>query len=200
MEKNENLLVAGTGSPVSLKKFIANTPDLGELTVLVDNTGLGIAKDEEGMVYITPEECKTQTLHYVKNVFDGRRVPAYLFRYINYIMFDEKMKWATDQDVAQAFISKQLTEESEEYVRVRNFLTYAEHNTEALQLIGFIQLVAGTLNIARKQGTGVRLFIEHPETGLHPKRERFIMSLLKKLSEEYGYKELVQPEHDLDGD
>jgi predicted ATP-dependent endonuclease of OLD family len=44
------------------------------------------------------------------------------------------------------------------------------------------------------------LFIEHPETGLHPKRERFIMSLLKKLSEEYGYKELVQPEHDLDGD
>jgi hypothetical protein len=168
--------------------------------VLVDNTGSGIAKDEEGMVYITPEECKTQTLHYVKNVFDGRRVPAYLFRYINYIMFDEKMKWATDQDVAQAFISKQLTEESEEYVRVRNFLTYAEHNTEALQLIGFIQLVAGTLNIARKQGTGVRLFIEHPETGLHPKRERFIMSLLKKLSEEYGYKELVQPEHDLDGD
>ena len=43
------------------------------------------------------------------------------------------------------------------------------------------------------------MFIEQPETGLHPKRERLVMSMFKKLSEEYGYEE-VQPAHDVDGD
>lgn len=198
MEKDD-LSVAGPGSPVSLKKFVAKHPELGELTVLVDNSGLGMAKDEEAMVYITPEECKTQTLHYVKNIFDGRRVPAYLFRYISFMMFDEEWKWKNDQELAAAFINKELTEQSEEYVRVKNFIAYAEHNTEALQLIGLIQLIGGTLNVAKKNKSGVRMFIEQPETGLHPKRERLVISMFKKLSEEYGYEE-VQPAHDVDGD
>ena len=198
MDKND-LSVAGPGSPVSLKKFIAQNPGLPELTVLIDGSGLGIAKDEEGMVYITPEECKTQTLHYVKNIFDGRRIPAYLFRYINYIMNDSyEMKYPTDQTVVDAFNNGTLTEDHEDYVFVKNFITYAEHNTEALQLIGFIQLVGGTLNMARKMGTGIRMYIEQPETGLHPKRESGVMSMFSKLVEEYGYKEAPSaPEADV---
>lgn len=199
MEKDD-LSVAGPGSPVSLKKFIASSPGLPELTVLIDGTGMGIAKDEEGMVYITPDECKTQTLHYVKNIFNGRNVPGYLFRYINYMMKDDRdMRYPTDDKVMEGFLSGSLTEQHEDYVFVKNFITYAEHNTEALQLIGFVQLVGGTLNMARKMQSGVRMYLEQPETGLHPKREARLMSLFHKLTEEYGYKE-VQPAHDVDGD
>lgn len=204
MSAENDISIAGPGSPPSLKKFIANTPDLRELTLIVNGTGMGLIKDEEGMVYITPEECKTQTLHYVKTIFDGRRIPAYLFRYLHYLMIDSDgyggMKYPTDQSVIDALTNGSLSEQHEDYVFIKNFITYAEHNTEALQIIGFIQLVGGTLNLARKKGGHVRLYIEQPETGLHPKRQSRLMSALMSLRQDYGYNEEVQPAHDVDGD
>ncbi len=185
----EDISLAGPGSPVSLKKFLATHPVIKPFTLLVDGSGLGIAKDDEGTVYITPQDCKDQALYYCKNVFDGVHVPAYLFRYLNYMMFDDE-QWTSDNQVAEAFVSKQLTDKSEEYTRVCTLLKFAEYNPEALQVIGLIQLIGGILNTARKQKSGVRLYLEHPETSLHPKRQSRFVSLFHKLFKEYGYEDV----------
>jgi len=198
MSQKEDLSIAGSGSPISLKKFLLKHPDAKPLTVLVDGTGLGIAKDDSGTIYITREDCAQQALYYCKEVFDGVRVPAYLFRYLNYMMFDDE-RWNDDKQVAQAFIDGTVNDQSEEYLRVKNFLTYAEHNPEGLQVIGLIQLIGGSLNMARKRNSGIRIYLEHPETALHPKRQSRFISLFYKLQKDYGYEE-VQPAHDVDGD
>ena len=188
---SEDLSVAGPYSPVSLKKFLYHHPTSRPLTVLIDGTGLGIVKDEEGMLYITPEDCSQQALHYCKTIFDGKRVPAYLYRYLHYMFINNAYhpKYNSDQDVANAFINKELTEESEEYIQIRNMITYAEHNTELLQVIGLIQLIGGSLNMARKSNSGLRLYLDRPETALHPKRQSSFMSMFEMLRKDYGWKE-----------
>lgn len=65
----------------------------------------------------------------------------------------------------------------------------ARSNRAARQMIGMIQLVAGVLNTARKQGKGVRLFIELPETYLHPEQQAHLMSTLQQIMDDYGLKE-----------
>ena len=199
MEKNQELLIAGPGSPISLKKFLLQHQNSSPITFLIDGSGCGIAKDDKGCFYITPEDCTQQALYYAKNVFDGRRIPAYLFRYIGYMMFNDET-YSTDQDVANAFLNGKLTEESEEYLRIKNFLTYIEHNTERLQVLGLIQLIGGTLNMARKLKKGINVYIDRPETALYPERQSRFVNMFMKLRDEYGYKELVQPTHDVDGD
>lgn len=201
----EDLSIAGPGSPVSLKKFfLHHSSGLKDITVLVDGTGCGIAKDAD-CIYITPEECSTQALYYSKKLFDGKRVPAYLYRYIQYMMFDEKgygaMKYPTDQDLVKALEEGSLNAESEEYKQIVNFIQYCEYNTEAQQVIGLIQLIGGTLNSLRKRAinmrdpnqASVRIYIDRPETALHPKRQSRFMSLFHKLKDEYGYKETTEP-------
>jgi predicted ATP-dependent endonuclease of OLD family len=58
-----------------------------------------------------------------------------------------------------------------------------------MQLIGMIQLVGGSLNIARKEQKGVRLYIEEPESRMHPKRQAKMVSLLEMLKKDYGFTE-----------
>lgn len=186
---SNDLSVNGPGSPVSLKKFLLSHETNKELTVLIDGTGSGIAHDDEGCLYITPEECKTQALHYSKNVFNGRQIPAYLYRYLGYMMIDGMKEYNSDQELAEAFQNGDITEESDDYKYLLNLITYCEHNSEAQQVIGLIQLIAGSLNIARKADSGLRLYIDRPETALHPKRQAKAMSLFMKLKSEYGWED-----------
>lgn len=210
METNKDFSIAGPGSPTSLKKFLGNFPDpdkvagrnlasdfgvvtvtdedepLKPLTLLIDGSGCGIAKDAEDIVYITPEECKTQTLYYVKNIFNGKGIPAYLYRGISDIMkrcVDKQFE--SDQEMILYFKDKDMTQDKN-YKYILNFITYAEHNQEAIQIIGLIQLFSGILSSAKKANKGVRIYFDRPETALHPNSQSNFISWMLKTSTEYG--------------
>jgi len=193
----EDLSISGPGSPVSLKKFLHKNPDVKPITLIVDGSGCGITHDEENMLYVTPEECSKQSIYYSKSLFNGEQISAYLYRYISFLMLEKgnDMKYKTDQELAQAFYDEKITRTSEDYIYIRNFITYCENNSEAQQVIGLIQIIAGSLNIARKEKKGIRLYLDRPETALHPSRQSRFMSALMMLRTEYGFEEEVSTEN-----
>lgn len=69
--------------------------------------------------------------------------------------------------------------EDSDYKFLHNKFTYGEHDSEFLQLLGLIQLVSGTVK------RGGKIFIDYPETFLHPKRERIVMCMLEEIKYDY---------------
>jgi hypothetical protein len=188
---SEDLSIAGPGSPVSLKKFILQ--DQGNeqgLRVLIDNDHIGIAQDDPSTVYLTVQARKEQWSYFMTQ-FDGERIPAYLYRYLH-AMFgtanSASMKYSSDLELKRVFETGELTRESEEYIQILNLIKFSEYNPQTQQLIGMIQLVAGTLNLAKKSRKPIRLFIEHPETHLHPKTTARFMWMFDQLRKEYEFR------------
>jgi len=184
----EDLSIDGPGSPISLKKFLENNGSAKPFTLLVDGTGFGIAKDDEECIYITPEGCSQQAFYYKEKKFDNRTIPAYLYRYLSYMFIDDAKWYESDQELVEDFNKGLITENSDNYKTVLSLIKWCEQNKESAQVIGLIQLIGGSLNIARKEGCGIKLYIEHPETSLHPKRQAKFVSMLTKIQEEYGLK------------
>ena len=189
-----DLQVDGPYSPISLKKIIASgiiNPST-EINVFIPGTNevLGFAADDEETINIMIEDRVMQAHYFIEEIYPTLpKVPAYLFRYIHWMMFDyNKMKYATDADYIFAIENNDLELHSEEYEQVHNFIKWGKTNSEATHLIGLVQLIAGALKAAARQKCNVRLFIELIETGFHPKRERSLVVLLNKLKDEYGYK------------
>ncbi len=197
------LTVDGTPySPISLDKFINSDnyvnmeDDKRGITVIIDGCGIGLLPDNADTTNVMIKDRIMQAEWFIDEIYPTLpRIPAYLYRYIQWIMFNEdsklsydQMKYPTDNDYIQALASKTLEQDDDEYQKIHNFIKYGKINTEATHLIGLLQLVGGTLKAAAKQNSGVRFFIELPETGFHPKRERILVTLLMKLKEEYGLK------------
>lgn len=187
----EDLTIAGPGSPISLKKFRKQRPFAGNksFAALIDGTGTGIACDDDSILCITTDECSKQTLYYSQEIFDGKRIPMYLYRYMAYMFLDKELV-KTDQLMAQEFIDGKIKEDSIDYITIRNLIKYADKNKEAQQLIGLIQLFSGTLNAAKKDGKPVSIYLEHPDSFLHPIKTARLMSMLNKIKDEYGLGEL----------
>ncbi len=182
----EDLSIAGPNSPISLHKFIKNHgEELKKLTVLVDGTGLGIHKDAD-CVYVTPEECSKQAIYYLKEKFDGEHIPAYLYRYLSYMFCDKAPVYTTDADLVKAFSEGKLSASHPDYEHILGLIRWCESNKESQQVIGMIQIIAGALRMATKAKSGIRLYLEHPETSLHPKRQSRAMSMITMLDKEYG--------------
>jgi hypothetical protein len=204
---DNDLSVDGAYSPVSLRKFIAlKSPEQEDdpigatkqdlIRVLIDNTGAGIAMDDPYTIYVTPEVRLEQAQHYREHVFNGSQVSAHLFRYLRYMFLDaDENDYPTNQSVADAARDGKLTEDSDDYKAVINLIKYSDHNVEAAQVIGFIQIFAGILNHTSKKKIPIRLFIQHPETGLHPKRTARFMSLFYKIQNDYGIKPTNDESH-----
>jgi len=135
-----DIQVAGPGSPVSIRKFLAGQDKDAKakpFMILVDGTHSGIAHDDPEVMYITPEERKAQALHYVTKVFNGTQISAYLYRYLHYMYVDEhKFVYKSDQDLFNQMQSGKLTPEDEEWGVIMNIVKWAEHNEQALQIIG----------------------------------------------------------------
>jgi hypothetical protein len=183
---SQDLSVAGPGSPVSLKKFIALYPEVtkqSEKSPVLLVSDIPIAKDDPNTLYVTVEECKNQALWFLENVFDGIRIPYYTIHHLLY-MYEEGNEgyktYADNESIKCIIITKELNADHPHYKFVLNKFKYGKDDPEFLQILGLLQLVGGVL----KQG-GVRIFVEHPETHLHPKRECRIMVMLNKLREEY---------------
>ena len=188
-----DLSVAGPGSPVSLRKFLDNHGEgLKPLSVLVDGTGTGIMKDEDSVIYITAQDCAEQALYYSKNIFNGVNIPEYLYRYLAFMMLDRK--YQTKEELIQDMKDGKITAESDDYKHILNLIKYCEGSAESKQIIGLIQLLAGIMNEAKNAKVNIRIYLEHPETHLHPKRCSRFMSMFHHLNEEYGFADLEQKE------
>lgn len=187
---NNNVNVDGAYSPVSLKKYLeldSEKESTGySFRVLIDNTGYGIALDDPNTMYMTPEDRIEQAKYFRERIFDGKSLPVYLFRYLRY-MFLEKddNKYPSDESVVKAYRSGKLTLDSPDYKMVVNLVKFSDNNVEAAHIIGLIQLVAGSFNLSSKEKRSFRLFIQHPETGLHPKRVARFMSMYHMIVREY---------------
>jgi hypothetical protein len=187
MSEIKDISIDGPGSPISLKKVMEQV-EPKPFTLFVDGSGCGIAQDDESLIYITPSECSSQALYYSKSVFDGKRIPAYLYRYLGF-MFGIGKDYQTDEELVKDFTDGTLTEESPDYKQILNLIKYCEYNDEAKQVIGLIQLVGGALNMAKKLMIGVKLYIDKPETSLHPNKQSKIPTLLIRLRDRYGFDE-----------
>ena len=198
MTDKEDLSVGGPYTPVSLDKLIKNGHAKTKLTLLVDGTGLGIAKDSPECVYITPEETSKQALYYLKEKFNGKGIPAYLFRYLSFMFIDDAIEYDSDQFLADLFEGGDLTEESKDYQYILGLIKYCESNKEAQHVIGMIQILGGSLRIATQHKSGIKFYLEHPETGLHPKRQSRLMTMIMKLHKEYGHGDLTNVTDELD--
>jgi hypothetical protein len=185
MSEIKDISIDGPGSPISIKKVLEQI-EPKPITLFVDGSGCGIAQDDESLIYITPSECSSQALYYSKSVFDGKCIPAYLYRYLGY-MFGIGKDYQTDEELVKDFADGVITEESVDYKQILNLIKYCENNDEAKQVIGLIQLVGGALNIAKKQQKYIRLYIDKPETSLHPNKQSKIATLLIRLRDRYGF-------------
>jgi len=208
-EEKESLTVDGSPyAPISIRKAIEHLQKQGHfdittgddkhnLTVFINNSGNGYDIDNAETINVTIQARIDQSNWFVDEVLPKLpRIPAYLYRYVQWVMFDDckyndkypEMKYKKDNDYVQALASGILKQTDEEYQQVYNFIRWAKSNSEATHLVGLIQLVGGTMLARSKKNLGCLFYIEFPETGFHPKRERLVVTLLNKLKEEYGLK------------
>ena len=207
--EKESLTVDGSPyAPISIRKAIEHLQRQGHfditagddkhnLTVFINNSGNGYDIDNADTINVTIQARVDQSNWFVDEVLPKLpRIPAYLYRYVQWVMFDDcsyngkypTMKYPRDNDYVQALASGILKQTDEEYQQVYNFIRWAKSNSEATHLVGLVQLVGGTMLARTKKNLGCMFYIEFPETGFHPKRERLIVTLLNQLKEEYGLK------------
>lgn len=168
MKESEDMRIEPVdGAPISLKKVsdhltaTADTKNKSNTYVLVNNMGIGYVNDDPHMANITIREREIQADYFLSL---NLPMPTYLRPYLEYMYEDD------GQDIDALY-------------------KYASSNDELKQIIGLIQLFGGSLNMARKAKKGVKLYVEEPETRMHPKRERRVMGLLEKIKKDYGFKE-----------
>lgn len=188
-----DLSVDGPGSPASLKKFLAweekNNPGTsGQLKVIIDH-GAGIVKDDPDTVVITPEDCKKQAEYFLDNIFSKTPgLPYYAIRHIGamyaldgYDYFSKTRKYLDNESVKMAIMTNSIKKEDEDVKFFLNKFKYGKSDSEFMQILGLIQLLSG----AFKKGCR-RIFVDYPETYLHPKRERILVCMFEAIKKEYG--------------
>lgn len=183
--KEQDLTVAGEGSPISLKKFIQGHQFDGKnFTVLLDQTSSGFMNDDPGTVTIDEETISMTAIQYLQT-FDNKRISFFLVRHLHYMQFGDLEIYKKDVTQCSDYFSKD-PKGKEEYEKLLNMITYMKHNKESRHLVGLITCLSGVLNLARKEGKPIKVYLEHPESHLHPQKEARLMSMLYKLYEEYN--------------
>jgi hypothetical protein len=182
-----DLSIDGPGSPVSLRKFLEIQPGNGngQIRALLDRTGDGIVMDDPDTNYITTDACKKQAKWFLEN-FSRERVPAYAIRHILYMFDDSKgtsYKYKSKEEAIEAISNDP---EHPDFKFVTNKFKHGDNNVEFLQVLGLLQLLSGTLTTARKLNQGVRVYLEHPDSFLHPGRSAKLMYMLKEVMKEFG--------------
>jgi hypothetical protein len=109
---------------------------------------------------ITAQDCSEQAA-YFRDTFFPDRIPEYVLEYMNGLFYYDK---------------KIPTEEPLE--AIMGMIEYCKTNKEASQCIGLIILLHDSLVLAKHYNKWPTLYIEYPETNLHPKREAAVMSMI----------------------
>lgn len=181
-------------APISVRRALEQMDKEGTVkdwNVWVDGTGQGFDLDKANVVSIMIKDRIMQTDYWVDEVLPQlERLPAFLFRYMHWFMLEEgsDMKYPTDMSYYHGLHTGTLKKTEGEYMKVYDLCKYAKSNLEAAHAMALIIMIAGFLGKAKRLNTGIRLFIELPETGFHPKRQARLVTLLNKLKDEYGVK------------
>ena len=185
-----DLSVDGPGSPISVKKVLENVAmSPTGVHVFIDQNASGFDLEGSDYMEITTEECKRQAVYFKENHFDGERMPFYLLKYLYYFYFDDSI-FEKAEDIPG--LTKYFSEDEKgktEYKTLLNTVKYCDKNHESAHLIGLIQGLCGMLKMARDHGSPPRLFIQHPESHLHPSRAAKLMTFTYKVRAEYGFKD-----------
>jgi len=156
-EKKEDMRVEPIeGSPLSLNK-ICNSKAVQETP-----TELKVLIENEGYGFVN------DTPHLANITVEDREIQAMYFLGLDlpcppYLLKYLLIAYKGDADEA----------------KILGLYNYAKTNQEMKQLIGFIQLFAGCCKHK------MSCYIEHPETHLHPKRERMFMSMFHAIKDDY---------------
>lgn len=155
MTDKPDLSSDGPGSPVSMRKFIEAGHAAGRLTIVLDRDSIGILPDDPNTVNVLVTDREAQATYFLDM---NLPMPPYLRKYLAMLYDDE---------------------------RLDDMYKHARTNKALKQMIGLIQILAGSLKIAKKVGKGVRFYIEEPETHLHPQQQRLVMDMVKAIGDEY---------------
>lgn len=190
----EDLLVNGPGSPISLKKVI-DTVLHGKrhLTVLLDQDSQGFYTADAEVTVINSEICKEHALEFQSTHFNQKQMPLYLLRHLLYFFYDKEPLVYPHNEFILEDLKEFVTNDPEGkriYAEILNKITYIKNNPEWQQVIGLIITICGCLNLAKKEQISCRLYIEYPETHLHPKREQKFMYFFHEVYNEYTGLEL----------
>lgn len=180
----EDLQLDGEGSPISIKKVMRNITINKDVTVLVDNSHQGYELDDESYMYITIKQREEATEYYIDNKFNEKQISEWMYRYIYYMLYGE-VKYNTKEDLVAEFNSGKLTLQSEEFQKISKFIKYSKTNLSSKHIVGLILNLAGILSMCKKKGVPPRVFIELPETGLHPQMQAKLMSLINIIRKDY---------------
>ena len=159
-DKIEYRIEPKEGAPISLQK-IAENCEIKPITMLVDGSGAGIVNDTPDFIDCTPKEREEQALHFIS--LNLPKLPEYMKKYL------------------RIFYEKETDEQLE------GLLKFGQHNDEFKQILGLIGMLAGIMSMARRFKKGVRVYIKHPETHLHPKRQSAIASFFTQVQEDFKW-------------
>lgn len=167
----DDLSVSGPYSPASLKKFnmLEVNENEGVFKLLIPDES-GIAMDDPDFAYITIQE-RAEQAKYFRETFFPDKLPDYLLQYLNFF-YNGTNTMPTEEQLPQ----------------ILGLIQYCDTNKEAQQLVGLITLFHDSLLLAKHYKSSVKLFIEEPETLLHPKRVRFVMYVLTVIAEKFDIK------------
>lgn len=177
--KLKQTLETRDGKAISLRRFV-NKMDREDKrgdktwTIIVNGSDKGIRNDaQEQVMEINAKDTIQQGEYFIKTLWPQMkaqhgRLPAYLEKYL---------------DIAyQGGFAGNV-------IPAMDIVDKAEDSREILHIIGLIQLMAGALNMARKQNKGVKLYIVEPETHCHPARQSALMSVMHQIEEDYRPKQ-----------
>ena len=150
------------GAPISLQKFVEQEGGkLTNMNILVDGSGTGIVNDTPDFINCTAADREMQAMHFLG--LNLPKLPEYMKKYLR-MFYEDK----TDEDF-------------------ENLAKFGKFNDEFKQIIGMIGMLAGILNMAKKAKTGVRVYIQHPETHLHPSRQTVCAKFLIQIQEDFKF-------------
>ena len=185
-EDGSHLHIDGPHSPLSLAKIRDNL-EMRDFTVLVHTSDVAIAPDYSRVFNVTMEERVFQAKYYLSEIFPKTgKIPLYLLVYL-YCLFEEGIPYATWIDHEQPLeeIKKQIPNFEEVVERYTKMVKYAEHNLAYLHAIGMIQLLVGTMSQAKKANSSIAIYVEYPETAMHPKQQSRIVGFFTFLKNKY---------------
>lgn len=149
---------------ISLRKFRdREEATLRWLNVLVDGSGMGIAKDDPRVFNITSQMCHEQAMYSLNTI---GKIWSGAEKYMRIFYKDE---------------SEAGTFDFEKMCRA------AKESAELQQIIGMITILASIMNVANKEGKKFPIYLEHPETHLHPKRQSAFVSFMMQITKDYGW-------------
>lgn len=180
MDNKEDLNVDGPYSPISLdkvSKLLSKDVSKGCIKVLLEQDGSGFENDCPDMASITIKDRADQAEYLAGWIAKGGKIPDYLYKYLAYFFEYIQSKDLDDEN---------LKIESKWIEEFNTKIKYWKSNAEVAQLTGLIILFYEALNFEKEFGKLPKLWIEHPETSLHPKRERCVMLVLNHILKSFG--------------